>query len=83
MASQAMTDDRIGKQVARVRKSDDRVLTLYHAVETIVNEQPIVRCGRRFAPTLGTRLEYTNFVSVLREDDDCKVCYPSLSMPEH
>lgn len=53
-----MTDPLIGMYVRRGRIGRVDYLTLPHFVESIIDDEPVTRCGRRLRAIEGTELEY-------------------------
>jgi len=51
--------ERIGQYVRRARNSVNfRYLTLSHLVESVIDDEPVTRCGRRLRAIEGTDFEY-------------------------
>jgi|GEM_PF-6707698 len=50
--------DRIGQYVRRIRNDDWVQLTLSHLVESIIDDEPVTRCGRRLRAIEGTAFVY-------------------------
>ena len=51
-----MSDERIGQYVRRIRIV--RYLTLPHLVESVIDDEPVTRCGRRLRAIEGTDFVY-------------------------
>jgi hypothetical protein len=67
-----MTDNLIGLFVARFRdETPPRRQTQFHKVETVVDDDPISKCGRKFAPLDGSKLLYETAVE---DDNTCAYC---------
>ena len=60
-------DDRIGSYVLR-ETATERPLTKAHLVESVINDEPITRCGRRLRDRKGTTLRYVD------SGDLCESC---------
>lgn len=65
------TDERIGRYVQRER--DSGPFTSPHLVESVIDDEPITRCGRRLRKQAGSTLVYVE-VPVLRV---CWQCEPT------
>ncbi len=54
-----MSDERIGMLVTRVRRDDfNQPLTKPHLTESVVDDEPVTRCGRRLRQREGTTFRY-------------------------
>jgi len=53
-----MSDPLIGQYVRRIRNDDWVQLTLSHLVESIIDDEPVTRCGRRLRAIEGTAFVY-------------------------
>jgi len=51
-----MSDQRIGQYVRRHRNGD--WTTLPHLVESVIDDEPVTRCGRRLRAIEGTGFQY-------------------------
>lgn len=52
------TDERIGAFVIRRTEQRDTALTMPHLVESIIDDEPVTRCGRRLRARAGTYFHY-------------------------
>jgi len=53
-----MTVERIGQYVRRARSRNGDWLTLPHFVESVIDDEPVTRCGRRLRAIEGTAFVY-------------------------
>jgi len=53
-----MSVQRIGQYVRRARSRNGDWLTLPHFVESVIDDEPVTRCGRRLRAIEGTDFVY-------------------------
>lgn len=75
-----MNDDRIGSYVVR-EKDEGRRIGLAHKVESVIADEPVVRCGRRLKHRRGTLFAYQD-VPAIRICSGCQPVYANEAVPE-
>lgn len=66
----------IGQWVRRRRRSPDaqKALTKWHLVESVVDDEPVTRCGRRFRRRATSEFETTDVMPLTRMIGQPQLC---------